>query len=285
MSEIAQFLHAHPFLRDAARHSIWLVLLCGIFLPLEFLFAARRRETPRKSVFGDLGFYFISGFVPHWLLIGPLSLAAYAAWYAVPWRVHAAVAALPIWLSAVLAFVVADCGFYWGHRLVHRVPLLWRFHSIHHAPEHVYFLISARAHPIDNAIIRLCGMVPITILGLGAPESVKGTLIATLTMLLFIVWGFLIHANLRWRYGPLERLIATPAFHHWHHTRSELRDRNFASMLPIWDLMFGTWHLPASWTPSYGIDTVLPASVVGQLVYPFWPAEPPLPEEAKISAR
>lgn len=275
-----QLLHAHPFLRDAVRHCLWLVLLCTLFLPLEYLFTAHRRDTSRKQVFGDLGFYFISGFVPHWLLIVPLSFAAYAAWYVVPWRVHAAVAALPIWLSAVLAFVIADCGFYWGHRLVHRVPFLWNFHAVHHAPEHVYFLISARAHPIDNAVIRLCGLVPIYILGLGAPESAKGSLIATLTMLLLTVWGFFIHANLRWRYGPFEWLFATPAFHHWHHTRSEFRDRNFASMLPMWDLMFGTWHLPASWTPSYGVDEALPASVAGQLVYPFRGPDAAVPEAA-----
>ena len=271
---VTQLLNALP-IRDMLRHCTWLILLSLIFVPLEIWFSARERKTSRRAILSDLGYYFISGFVPHWLLIVPLALAAYVAYSFVPWRVHAAAAALPIWLSAVLAFAVADLGFYWGHRLVHHVPFLWRFHAIHHQPEHVYFLISARAHPVDNAVIRLCGLIPIYLLGLGAPDSVKGTLVATLFMLLVTVWGFFIHANLRWRYGLLEWLVATPAFHHWHHNRSELRDRNFASMLPVWDWLFGTLHLPAHWTPSYGIDETLPGSVMGQLLYPLGGAPGP----------
>ena len=62
----------------------------------------------------------------------------------------------------------------------------------------------------------MCGLIPIYILGLGAPQSVQGTMIATLLMLLVTFWGFFMHANVRWRFGPLEWLIATPAFHLWH---------------------------------------------------------------------
>ena len=50
-----------------------------------------------------------------------------------------------------------------------------------------------------------------------------------------IVWGFFIHANLRWRLGPLEWLVATPAFHHWHHSRNDHINRNYASTLPLLD--------------------------------------------------
>jgi sterol desaturase/sphingolipid hydroxylase (fatty acid hydroxylase superfamily) len=277
LADVLRFLHGFPLLASVLRHSTWLVLLCVLFLPLEQIFAARRRKLLQKSVLSDLGFYFISGFVPHWLLLIPLSLTAWAAYHLVPWRVHAAVAAWPVWLSGLAAFIVADFGFYWGHRLVHQVPFLWRFHAVHHDPEQIYFLISARAHPIDNAVIRLCGLVPIYVLGLGAPESVKGTLVATLIMLVMTVWGFFIHANLRWRFGPLEWLLATPVFHHWHHTRSEFRDHNFASMLPVWDWIFRTHHLPAQFPAAYGIDETLPTSVIGQLLYPLTGPEQPIP--------
>jgi sterol desaturase/sphingolipid hydroxylase (fatty acid hydroxylase superfamily) len=284
---VLEFLHHQHlpvFLLSALRACAWLVILSTVFVPLEYFFAARPGRFFRKSLFGDLGFYFISGFVPHLLLIVPLSLAAYVAYHFVPWRVHATVTAWPLWLRGVAAFVVGDFGFYWGHRLVHEIPFLWRFHSLHHSPERVYFLISARAHPIDNAVIRLFGLVPIYVLGIGAPQSVQGTLVATVIMLVMTVWGFFIHANIRWRYGPLEWLIATPGFHHWHHTRSGLRDRNFASMLPIWDLIFRTHHLPKTWPSAYGIDEKLPHSIAGQLMYPLRrttdderPAEPALP--------
>jgi sterol desaturase/sphingolipid hydroxylase (fatty acid hydroxylase superfamily) len=130
----------------------------------------------------------------------------------------------------------------------------------------------ARAHPIDSVFIRLRGLIPIYILGFGAPQSVQGTMIATLLMLLVTFWGFFIQANVRWRFGPLEWLIATPAFHLWHHTLSGPRDPNFASMLPCWDWLFGTSYLPNELPKDYGIDEPLPQqTVLGQLVYPFVP--------------
>ena len=48
------------------------------------------------------------------------------------------------------AFAVSEIGGYWGHRLSHEIPLLWRFHSLHHAPEHIDWLINTRAHPLDQ---------------------------------------------------------------------------------------------------------------------------------------
>jgi sterol desaturase/sphingolipid hydroxylase (fatty acid hydroxylase superfamily) len=279
---VLQFLHHQHlpvFVLELIRHTSWLTILVIIYMPLEFLFAVRPRKIFSKSVPGDLGFYFISGIVPHLLLIVPLSVAAYVAYHFVPWRVHHAVAQWPLWLSGLAAFVVGDFGFYWGHRWVHENPFLWRFHALHHAPEQIYFLISARAHPIDNAFIRLCGLIPIYLLGVGAPQSVQGTLIATLLMLVTTVWGFFIHSNIRWRFGPLEWLIATPGFHHWHHTRSDIRNSNYASMLPLWDWLFGTHHLPKEWPPAYGIDTALPKSIAGQLLYPLRPSiDPPAPD-------
>ncbi|MGH7113868.1 MAG: sterol desaturase family protein [Stellaceae bacterium] len=68
----------------------------------------------------------------------------------------------------------------------------------------------------------------------------------------------------------MEWLISTPRFHHRHHTLAEPRDRNFASMLPVLDLIFGTYYLPRKeWPGAYGTAAPMPGSVVGQLVHPF----------------
>ena len=78
--------------------------------------------------------------------------------------------------------------------------------------------------------------------------------------------------TVRWRLGPLEWLLATPAFHHWHHTNgTENRDRNYAAMLPVLDRTFGTLHLPRHWPEVYGVDTAVGGTLVQQIVGPLAP--------------
>ena len=255
---------------NVARLCAWLLLLALVFLPLERLFAVRPQKFFSKVLLQDLGYFFISGLVPGLLLAAPLSLVAFGAHAIVPYRVQAAVAAWPLWQRIAVGFVVGEIGFYWGHRWTHEIPFLWRFHSIHHSAEHIYFLISARAHPLDNMFIRLCGLIPAYVLGVASPLTRTGSLVPVLIVIVATAWGFFIHANLPWRLGPLGWLISTPAFHHWHHTLADHRDHNFASMLPWVDWIFGTWYLPRNRFPSaYGIETKLPGSLGGQLIYPF----------------
>lgn len=264
----------HAFVVGLLRIGAWFVLLALVFMPLERIFALRRRRTFRRSLAGDIGFYFISGLVPALLLTPILALVAAGAHAIVPWRIQAATADLPLWARAAAALVVSEIGFYWGHRWAHEIPFLWRFHSIHHHPTEIYFLVSARAHPIDNVFIRLCGLIPVFALGIATPLTPAGGLVSALLVLAFTMWGFLIHANVRWRFGPLEWVITLPAFHHWHHTLAEPRDRNYASMLPCMDMIFGTYHLPRkAWPRTYGILTSMPTSVGAQLIHPFRQSE------------
>jgi sterol desaturase/sphingolipid hydroxylase (fatty acid hydroxylase superfamily) len=272
------------FLLSVARLAAWLVLLAVIFLPLERLSAVHPRKFWSKTLAQDLGFYFLSGLAPGFLLALPLAFVAAGVHAFIPIRMQTAVAALPLWQRVVAGFVVGEIGFYWGHRWTHEIPFLWRFHSIHHAPEQIYFLISSRAHPLDNVFIRLCGLIPAYILGVASPLTPTGSLVPVLIVLTATVWGFFIHSNLRWRLGPLEWLIATPAFHHWHHTLREPRDRNYASMLPCMDRLFGTWYLPrGQWPSSYGIDAKLPDSLGMQLIYPFLPPPAVATEDAGVA--
>lgn len=86
-------------------------------------------------------------------------------------------------------------------------------------------------------------------------------------------WGFFIHANLRWRFGWLESLVATPAFHHWHHTRDGQINQNYAAMLPWLDRVFGTFYLPpGQWPAHYETDTPVGATLGEQLLHPLLPA-------------
>jgi sterol desaturase/sphingolipid hydroxylase (fatty acid hydroxylase superfamily) len=254
------------------RLSLWLAILAIIFVPLERLFAAHPQKILRKGIDADLGYFFITSLVPIALLSGPMAMVAWIIHRAVPNSFLSISASWPLWLKAVTALVASEIGYYWAHRLSHEIPFLWRFHSIHHSAEEVDFLVNTRAHPIDLVFGRFCALVPIYVLGLGGPKIPSGNLIPILATLITTTWGFFIHANLRWRFGPLEWLISTPAFHHWHHTLSGPINRNYASTLPWLDRVFGTHYLPKEWPTAYGTEEKLPDSLTDQ---PFYPLQKP----------
>jgi sterol desaturase/sphingolipid hydroxylase (fatty acid hydroxylase superfamily) len=259
-----------PFALSVVKLCIWLTLLGVIFIPLERVWAVRRQKVTRKALAADIGYYFLNNLLPNIILIIPLTLVAWAAHRVVPWRWQMAVASLPEWARLVAVLMVGEVGFYWGHRWSHQSPFLWRFHAIHHSAEEIDWLINTRAHPLDMVFTRLCGFVPLYLLGLVQPTGSTADLAPVLVVLVGTVWGFFIHANLRWRFGWLEWLIATPAFHHWHHTNDAHRDRNFAPLMPWMDRVFGTLYLPPkTWPHCYGIDSPLAPDMAGQLLKPL----------------
>ena len=252
----------------ALRLAVWLVLLTAILIPLERLFVLHRRKRTLRQTGVDLAFYFMNGVVPTMIASIPLALLAAVIRRATPEAYSDWVGGLPLAVKIIAALFIAEIGAYWGHRLSHQIPFLWRFHSIHHAPEHIDWLVDTRAHPVDIAITRLSGLTPIYILGLAAPAG-PGSTVAAIVTVFGTFWAFFVHANVRWRFGPLEWLVATPAFHHWHHTNDEHRDHNYAALFPIVDRMFGTHHLPAHWPPVYGVDQPPPEGFLDQLVHPL----------------
>jgi sterol desaturase/sphingolipid hydroxylase (fatty acid hydroxylase superfamily) len=254
---------------DVLRLSLWLTILVAVFIPLERLFAAHPQKILRKGLGTDLCYYFLSGLFSSALLSLPIAALAWLVHAAIPSGFLEATAAMPLWARAGVGMIAGELGYYWGHRWSHEIPFLWRFHAIHHSAEEVDFLVNTRAHPVDLVFGRFCGLVPIYVLGLGGPAGPEGSVVPILVSLIGIVWGFFIHANLRWRFGPVEWLIATPAFHHWHHTRSGPINRNYASTLPWIDRLFGTHHLPGEFPANYGIEARLPDSLPEQILFPL----------------
>ncbi len=266
--------HFSSLVVDVVRLTVWLLLLMIVFVPLERMFAVHPHKLFRKSLATDLAYYFLSSLLPKMLLVMPMALIAWGLHYVVPGGLHSRVAGLPLWARFAAALVVGEVGFYWGHRWAHQIPLLWRFHAIHHSAEEIDWLVNTRAHPFDIVFVRLCGFVPMYALGLAQPMMGKTVdVVPVLIMLVATLWGFFIHANLRWRFGPLEWLIATPGFHHWHHTNDEHINKNYASMLPWMDKLFGTWYMPKQWPTKYGIDAPTASSLAGQLLQPLLPEE------------
>ena len=89
-----------------------------------------------------------------------------------------------------------DLTQYWVHRAFHRVPLLWRFHHIHHSAESMDWLAGSRLHLVDVAVTRGLSYVPIYVLGF-----TEAPLFAYVVFV--CIQATFIHANLRFEFGPL----------------------------------------------------------------------------------
>lgn len=176
---------------------------------------------------------------------------------------HGPLAAQPLWLQAIQIFVIGDFIGYWQHRWFHG-GWRWRFHAIHHSSTELDWLSSVRLHPVNDMLARIAVAVPIVALGYNVGAVALFTLFTT-------IYAITLHANLDWTYGPLRYAIASPAFHRWHHSsEADGQDKNFAGFLPVWDLMFGTFHMPEGRQPErFGVAEPVPTGLLGQLAYPF----------------
>ncbi len=174
------------------------------------------------------------------------------------------VSELPWGVQLIALLLLADAIAYVMHRWLHQ-PRLWPFHAVHHSSTEVDWLSSVRLHPVNDVLIRVAQAVPIILLGFDA------TLLAAYVPILSF-YSIFVHANVPWSFGPLRYVIATPAFHRWHHAAEDQGlNRNFAGLFPVFDLIFGTFHMPADQVPSqFGIpDGDVPEGIAAQLAYPF----------------
>jgi len=243
-----------------------LLLTTVIFAPMERLFPLRPEQGPfRRGWTTDLTHFFVSHLLVQVSLFLTLVPATVLFDGALSPAVRSLVAAQPIPLQVLEVIAVADLTEYAIHRLFHAVPFLWRFHAIHHSAPAMDWLAGSRLHLVDILLTRGLTFVPLFVLGFA--ES------AVYLYLAFVSFhAVFIHANVRFDLSAIEDWIATPRFHHWHHSASAAaRDRNFAVHLPVLDRFFGTYHAPrGEWPGSYGlIEETAPEGYVEQTVWPF----------------
>ena len=248
-----------------------------IFVPLERLFGAHRSQPLlRRYWTNDLVYVFANGLIIRLGLLVLVALFLVGSRQLLPAGLLAAVAAQPFWAQLIEVFLLADLGFYALHRLFHSVPALWRIHQIHHSIEEMDWLAAARVHPVDQILTKGASLLPC--FALGFSEWAIGAF-----AIVYHWHSILLHSNLRLGFGPLNRLIASPNFHRWHHCRDrEAWDRNFAGQLSLWDFIFGTAYLPKGrQAERFGIGEVLPEGYPAQLLHPFKRALRP-PDSAAV---
>ena len=166
----------------------------------------------------------------------------------------------PLLAQLGLALVIGEFGQYWAHRLGHEIPLLWRFHALHHSAPRLYWLNAARFHPVDILLGNFAAIIPLVALGAGERVLILWVLFAA-------VHGIFQHCNLPVRLGPLNWVFSMAELHRWHHSRRVVEsNRNYGQNLIVWDTVFGTRFLPSDREPPRDIGlTGLPGYPMGWL--------------------
>lgn len=251
------------------RQVVGLIVVGLLFVPIERLWPLRRQPVLRPRWRTDVVHFLVDRVLSTVAIVAAVVTVGVAARVATPVFLREMLTGAPLGVRLAVAIVVAEIAQYWAHRAAHEVPFLWRFHKVHHSTEQLDWLAAARLHPLDQAFTRGAAVVPL--FALGYQDRVIGAL-----AIVFALQAIFVHANVRWTFGPLRYVVATPQFHHWHHAgEPEHRNRNYAGELPLLDALFGSLHLPArEWPSRYGIDEPTPDGYLRQIAWPFRDPQP-----------
>lgn len=158
-----------------------------------------------------------------------------------------------VFILTLIMFLVADFGFFLSHYFMHRIPLLWYFHEVHHSAEVMTPVTVLRVHPVENVVNALTASV------LGGTSSALYAAFSQQELQLLTVFGinvfffyFLVfavhlrHSHIWLSYGPiLSHVFLSPAQHQIHHSIDPKHyDKNYGYVLAIWDILFGSLYVP-----------------------------------------
>lgn len=169
----------------------------------------------------------------------------------------------PVVIQVLLAIVVFEFVDYWIHRAQHKIPFLWRFHTVHHSSERLYWLNTFKFHLFDIFLKVGFGYGTLFLLG------IEVEVFAAFGLMVFVL-SFLQHVNVKIHGGYLNWIIATAELHRWHHSKAN-EYCNYGQVTILWDIVFGTRYLPEQQDIEIGLasPTGFPKKFFQQLVAPF----------------
>jgi sterol desaturase/sphingolipid hydroxylase (fatty acid hydroxylase superfamily) len=249
--------------------AIEIALAYLLFRPLE-LWRPVERWDERRAVRTDVVYTLVHrlGVVPAILFIlltpiaatinGTLRFNGY-----IPPTVEQLLPPLRDWpfVTFLVYIVLIDLGEYWRHRLQHRLPWWWALHSLHHDQRQLTLWADDRNHLLDDVLASVWSGTLALLIGI-APEEYP------LVMIAFRLVESLSHSNVRLGFGRLgSPFLVGPQYHRVHHAIEHARppfDRtmgcNFAIILPVWDVVFGTWRREPAFPPT-GVATLAGAAI------------------------
>ncbi|TXH98844.1 MAG: sterol desaturase family protein [Pseudorhodobacter sp.] len=226
-----------------------LILRLGVFLGLFALFAGlealaprRPRQQPRRTRwFTNLSIVLIDTLALRALALALPLLAVGAAIDAgrMGWGLFNALDR-PVWLEVLLVILILDLAIWAQHLITHKVPILWRFHRVHHADRDFDVTTALRFHPVEILASMLLKIGLVYLFGPAAMAVVLFEIILNGTAIFN-------HSNLRlplWLDRIIRLVLVTPDMHRVHHSihRHE-HDSNYGFALSVWDRMFRTYRV------------------------------------------
>jgi sterol desaturase/sphingolipid hydroxylase (fatty acid hydroxylase superfamily) len=201
----------------------------AVVVVIERIRPAQRRPLLARGHVLDVGYliFYATLVVPLIVLLGSGFAGLLARLQ--PWLVLPRMPGVPSWCFIALAVLAIDACDWLAHFGNHRVGTLWRLHAVHHSQEELSILTTYRAHPLVHVSF-LLSAIPIL-----AVESNAVTPAAVLTV--YACLGALPHANVGWTYGPIGRVLISPAYHRIHHAATGRLDINLGTVFPFWDML------------------------------------------------
>ena len=152
-------------------------------------------------------------------------------------------------MFTLILFLLDDLTRFLLHLALHKIPILWDFHKLHHSAKVMTPMTIFRSHPFESYLYA-CRMaltqglaVGIGYYFFGATLSMFDVFGANIFVFVFNVMGAnLRHSHVWWSWGDkIESWFISPAQHQVHHSdKPEHFDRNLGSTLAVWDRMIGS---------------------------------------------
>lgn len=190
--------------------------------------------------------------------------------FGVVYWVHAGV-----WLTIFIGVMALDFSSWLVHLVMHKVPLLWRFHLIHHSDTNVDVTTGLRHHPGDSLLRGIFFLLLIFISG--APMYA-----VMIYQTLVVLSTAFTHANIslpRWLDRSLSFILVSPNMHKvHHHWKQPYTDSNYGAVFSVWDRLLGTFSKLDTKDIRYGLDRYYSGeqdeNVMALMKKPFQKLEP-----------
>ncbi|MFI8379561.1 sterol desaturase family protein [Leeuwenhoekiella sp. NPDC079379] len=254
----------------------WLIGLSLLVFVLEISIPWRRKQPIFRKGFWLDAFYILFNFFLFSLIgynalsnVGVELFNDFLGIFNIKNLVAIEVDALTVWAQLLIMFILADFIQWNVHRMLHRIPWLWKFHQVHHSVKEMGFAAQFRFHFMETLIYKSVQYIPLAMIGFGIEQFF-------IVHMFSVFVGHLNHANLDWSYGRLGYIFNNPRMHIWHHAKQlppqHRYGMNFGLTLSVWDYVFGTAYIPQSGKDleiGFKGDEHFPSNFKDQTLYPF----------------